>query len=504
MSDSKVSGFLQEGLAPEIAQGFMAPAMQRSFPAVFPLLSAINKAHVVMLARRRLISADVAEALLRCTIAMEQEGPGSVPLDATREEAYFNYEAEVMRRIGADTGGRMHIARSRNDLKATFDRMRSRTYALDIMDGVAALRGRLLAGGERFADCVMPGYTHMQPAQPITFGYYLLGIGSGLERDFQRVAECYARLNFCPMGAGALAGTTFPIDRELTAALLGFDGTVMHAQDAVAARDTLIELVAACALLTTTVGRMAQDFYIMTTYEFATLGLPDRVAITSSIMPQKKNMSALENLKGRPAYLAGALMTALAGFKGTTYSHAHDGSTDALRWVWDALDEVVLALPVASLIVETAEPNRERMLELARENYSTATDLADALVRGAGLSFRDAHHVVGRVVRLAMEGDRRADQIDREMISRAANDVLGRPIDLDEGVVRDAVDPSRAVESRQNTGGPSRRDIEDMLTTMKARLRTDQAELSARRERVCKSARHLDEEVLTQLEGRAA
>jgi argininosuccinate lyase len=409
-----------------------------------------------------------------------------------------------MRRIGADTGGRMHIARSRNDLKATFDRMRSRAYALDIMDGLAELRGKLLASGERFADCVMPGYTHMQPAQPITFGYYLLGIGSGLERDFQRIAECYARLNFCPMGAGALAGTTFPIDRELTAALLGFDGAVMHAQDAVAARDTLIELVAACALVTTTIGRMAQDFYTMTTYEFATLGLPDRVAITSSIMPQKKNMSALENLKGRPAYLAGALMTALAGFKGTSYSHAHDGSTDALRWVWDALEEVVLALPVASLIVETAEPNRERMLELTRTNYSTATDLADALVRETGLSFRDAHHVVGRVVRLAMEDDRRADQIDPEMISRAANEVIGRPIDLDETIVRDAVDPSRAVGSRHNTGGPSRGDVEYMLTAMRARLRTDQAELSARRERIGNAARRLDEEALTQCEGTVA
>ncbi|MGE3994529.1 MAG: argininosuccinate lyase [Variibacter sp.] len=499
MSESKVSGFLKESLAPEIAQGFMAPAMTRSFPAVFPLLCAINKAHVVMLARQKLIDAAVARALLHCTLDMEKEGTASVPLDALREEAYFNFEAEVIRRLGPDVGGRMHIARSRNDLKATFDRLRSRNCALAIMEETAALREKLLAAAERFADCVMPGYTHMQPAQPITFGYYLLGIAAGLERDYGRIAGCWERLNRCPMGAGALAGTTFPIDRDDVAALLGFDGPVVHALDAIAGRDTLIELVAASTLLTTTIGRMAQDFYIMTTYEVATLDLPDRVAITSSIMPQKKNMSALENLRGRPAQLAGALMTTLAGFKATSYSHAHDGSTDALRWVWDALDEVALALPVASLIVETAQPRRERMLDLARKNYSTATDLADALVRVGGLSFRDALQVVGRVVRLALEEGRSADQIDAALVERAGLEVLGKPVTLDASVVRDAVDPARAVESRRNTGGPSQHDIAQMLEASLARLANDRETLRRRHDGVAAAEQKLDEAVESHL-----
>jgi argininosuccinate lyase len=306
------------------------------------------------------------------------------------------------------------------------------------------------------------------------------------------------------MGAGALAGATFSIDRELVASLLGFDGPALHALDAIASRDTLIELLSSATLLTTTIGRLAQDFYIMTTYEVATLNLPDRVAITSSIMPQKKNMSALENLRGRPAQLAGALMTAIAGFKATSYSHGHDGSTDALRWVWDALEEVVLALPVASLIVESAEPRRERMLDLVQQNYSTATDLADVMVRVGGLSFRDAHHVVGRVVRLAMDEGRSADQIDAALIERAGHDVLGRPVTLDPSVVKDAVDPKRAVESRRNTGGPSRHDVDAILAVARARLDADRKQLAERHAGVDAAKVRLDAAVGALLQGKPA
>lgn len=495
MTDSKVSTFLRETLAPEIQEGLMGPLLFRSFPILLPLITEINKAHVLMLARCNIITQPVAAALLQCAVTLEAEGPAAFTLDPAREDSYFNYEAEVIRRLGPDVGGRMHIARSRNDLKATLDRMRARARGLEIMDTLLAVRARLIERADRFSDCVMPGYTHMQPAQPITFGYYLAGIAQGLERDFRRVAECHARLNLCPMGAGALAGTSFPIDREMTAALLGFDGPVAHAQDAVAARDAVIELVSACAFLMTTIGRMAQDFYTMTTYEFSTLELPDRVAITSSIMPQKKNMAALENLKGRPAILAGALMTALAGYKGTPYSHVQDGNTDALRWIWDALEEVVLALPVARLVIETAEPKRERMLELARANYSTATDLADVLVRDAGLSFRDAHHVVGRVVRLAMADGCSADGITRELVAEAARQTLGHAVELPAEVVRDAVDPIHALQSRRNTGGPSRHDIARILAGSTARLEADRTEFAARRAQIAAARQRLDNEV---------
>ncbi|QPC44055.1 argininosuccinate lyase [Kaustia mangrovi] len=485
--ESKVSGFLKETMAPEILDGFMAPALERTFAVTLPFMSAINKAHVVMLGERGILSGAATRALLEAISDLETEGADAFALDPAREEAYFNYEAEVIRRLGAEVGGRMHVARSRNDLKSTVDRLHAREKALAIMAATNALRRTLLDRAEAYADTVMPGYTHLQPAQPVTYGWFLLGVANGLERDHARLSDCYGRLNLSPLGAGAIAGTSFPIDRVRTAELLGFDRPVPHAQDAIACRDAVIELVSASTFLMTTVGRLAQDYYVMTTYEFSTMELPDRVAITSSIMPQKKNMAALENLKGRAAYLLGALTTAFANYKGVPYSHAQDGTADSLRWAWDALDEAVRAVPVARVIVESATPRRARMLQLAGENYSTATDLADVLVREAGLSFRDAHHVVGRVVRLGLDAGLKADDIGAALVDRAAQETLGRPLGLGEETIRTAMDPVKAVESRRHTGGPSRADTADMIAEARDVLERDEAGLRARRARIAEA-----------------
>ena len=263
--ESKISGFLSEPLLPEIQAALLEPALKRLFAVSLPIITTINKAHLVMLARTKIVDAEICRQLARNVLELEHEGVGAFKLNAALEEAYFNYEAEFNRRLPPEVGGQLHVARSRNDLKATQDRMRAREYALAIMEELLKLRAKLLERGERFAGIVMPGYTHMQPAQPITFGYYLLGVVHGIERDFARFAECYPRLNECPMGACALAGTPFPIDRAVTAELLGFDRPLAHSLDAVATRDSIIELLSDCALLAGTIGRLAQDFYNMTT-----------------------------------------------------------------------------------------------------------------------------------------------------------------------------------------------------------------------------------------------
>ncbi len=478
--ESKVSGFLKEVMAPEIQAAFMAPVLFRSFAPALPLMSAINKAHVVMLEEQGILDQAVAAELARVILDLDEEGPSAFELDPAREDPYFNYEAEVIRRVGADVGGRMHVARSRNDLKATQDRMRARHLAIKIMSEVQEVRRVLIDQAGKYSDVVMPGYTHLQPAQPITYGWYLLGVESGLQRDFNRFSEAYSRLNLSPLGAGALAGTSFPINRDRTACLLGFDGPAWHAQDAIACRDVIIELVAACTFLATTMGRMAQDFYNMTTYEFSTLDLPDSVAITSSIMPQKKNMAALENLKGRPAHLIGALSSAFAAYKAVPYSHAQDGTSDSMRWVWDSLEEMALAVPAARVVVSGAKPKPERMLELVRENYSTATDLADALVREKGLSFREAHHVVGRVVRLAMERGLKADEVGADLIDQAAVETIGRAASMSDEAARNALDPVKAVLSREGTGGPSPNDVAALVEAANSKHAEDSELLSRR------------------------
>ena len=491
--ESKVSGFLSEVLAPEIQQHLFGPALERTFPAAFPLITEVNKAHLLMLVRCGIITDGVGRDLARAINRLEQEGAGAFELDPAREDPYFNYEARLIEVVGSDIGGRLHVARSRNDLKSTQDHLRARALALRIMAELLDLRDKTVAQAERYADIVMPGYTHLQPAQPITFGYFLLGIAHALERDHRRIAECYPRINVNPLGTGALAGTSFPIDCAMTAGFLGFDGVMAHAQDAVASRDCVIELLAHGSLLASTIGRMAQDFYVMTTYEFQTLKLPDSVAITSSIMPQKKNMVVLENLKGRVAQTMGALVTALAGYKATPFSHMQDGNQDGFRWAWEALEEVAAAVAVSSVVVAAAEPQRERMYALVQANFSTVTDLADALVREGGLSFRDAHHAVGRVVRVAIENGLQAHQITADHIARAGMEILGREIKLDEATLRNSLDPTLVAEMRRGTGGPSSEDIHQMITALREQLDGDRTEFTARHESVSKARQRLDE-----------
>jgi len=490
--ESQVSGYLSQAMAPVIQECFVEPTLRRSFSSSLPLMTEINKAHVLMLVRQGIITREVGQKLAQGILELEREGEPAFDLNPELEDPYFNYEAKIIERLGSDVGGRMHIARSRNDLKSVQDRLRARNLALDIQRDLLILRETIVAQATHHKGVVMPGYTHLQPAQPITFGFYLLGIVHALERDYRRIAECYARINLSPLGAGAFAGTSFPIDRAATASYLGFDGVTAHAQDSVASRDCIVELLSHATLLAGTIGRMAQDFYVMTTYEFQTLRFPDSIAITSSIMPQKKNMAVLENLKGRVAQLLGALVTFIAAYKATPFTHIQDGNQDGFRWAWDALADMALALPVCRLVVESAEPQEARMLELARANFSTATDLADTLVRTAGLSFRDAHHVVGRVVRLALDHGFKSDEITVDLLQDAARSVLGRTVAVDAAAVRDSLDPVRAVEGRVGSGGPSSKDMEVMTLNITRRIAQDRAELDARAGRTAAAHREME------------
>ncbi|HAD86950.1 MAG TPA: argininosuccinate lyase [Rhodospirillaceae bacterium] len=475
--ESKVSGMFEEGLDPVIQSAMLAPNLAREFIHVLPLITRINKAHVLMLADRGILAATTARPLAQAILALEDEGEGAFTLDPALEDPYFNYEAELIARTGTEIGGRVHTARSRNDLYATMDRLRARELADRFAAAVLDLRSTLIAKAKEHRDVLAPGYTHLQPAQPVTYGYFLAGFAQALERDFARLVECRARINVSPLGAGAMAGTSFPIDREATARWLGFDAVGLHAQDCIAARDFLAELLAAAGMTATTWGRLAQDLFVMTTYEFGTLELPDSVAQTSSMMPQKKNMSALEVLRASSAQIMGAHTTAMEGLKSAHYSFGFDSCCDAFRWAWDALDGAVRGAAVAGVVVGKARPRADRMADLVRVNFSTATDLADILVRDAQFSFRDAHHLVGAVVRAAMKRGMTADQITLPFIAEIADTAFGWQLDLDADAVVRAVDPAQAVQARRDTGGPSSHDLDRLFESLDASLGRDRRTL---------------------------
>ena len=470
---SKVSGLLHESLSSEAQTAIFLPWIEQSFGPSLPLLTQINQAHVVMLHDTGLLERETASSLLAVVDELAASGPAAFTLDGSLEDVYFNYEAEVIRRLGPDIGGRLHTARSRNDLQSTLDRMRARKVALSLMDGNLALRRSLIDQAAQYKDCVMPGYTHLQHAQPITYGFYLSAVESGMKRDFDRLLGAFHRLNQCPLGAGAMAGTTFRIDRQAVSALLGFSAPVAHALDAVASKDPLLELLCAALFFATTFGRLAQDFYLMSTFEFATLTLPDSLAITSSIMPQKKNQAVLEFLKGRQSHILGALVTGFASFRAAPYSHVLDSNADSLHWLWQALDELVETIAVMDQVVNRAMPNVQRMAELAGANFSTATDLADLLVRKEGLSFKEAHHITGRVVRLAIDAGLGVADIPPDLVSRAAQETTGRTVALSRTEIADAFDPRAAVERRTSGGGPSNRDMASILGQSELQLAAD-------------------------------
>ena len=491
MQESKVSRRLREATAPEVCEFIYAPRLA-GFAEGFPYLGDVNKAHVVMLAEQGLIDRAQAAALARGILELETAGPAAVHLDPLREDAYFNYEAALIERLGADIGGRLHIGRSRNDILATLDRLRARDVLAEVLETLQEVRTTALQSAERYANTVMPGHTHLQPAQPITYGFYLAGVAQALERDSLRLAATLDSMNQSPLGAAAFAGTPFAIDRARTAELLGFDGYLDNALDAVASRDFILEGLSHLSLLAVFWSRIAQDYFVWTTHEFGLIEFPDSVAGTSSIMPQKKNPVVLEYLKGRSGHIAGLLMAATMTVKGTHFSHSGDANREGTRGFWEAAEETLRCLRLLDLVLRTAQPDGVRGLERSALDFSTATGLADLIVREGGLSFREAHHVVGAVVRQALDAGLPAHAIDSDMLDQAAQAVIGRSLGLDATRVGESLDPTANVASRQSPGGPGAPALARTLVAARARLTLEQERQQNRRARQAQSQTRLN------------
>ncbi|RRV10283.1 argininosuccinate lyase [Pseudomonas sp. v388] len=494
MQESKVSRRLKETTAPEVNEFIYRPRLQ-GFAEGFDILGNINKAHIVMLAEQGLIRDEHATVLAKGVLDMEAAGPGEVTLDPSREDAYFNYEAHLIEQIGTDIGGRLHTGRSRNDILATVDRLRCREVLMDLIDELIKVRQTALNNAEMFAETVMPGYTHLQPAQPITYGYYLSAVEQALERDCKRLTQTLESMNQSPLGAAAFAGTPFAIDRARTAELLGFDGYLDNALDAVGSRDFMIESLSHLSLLAVFWSRVAQDYFVWSTHEFSLIDFPDSVAATSSIMPQKKNPTVLEYLKGRTGHIVGLLMGASITIKGSNFSHTGDANREGTRGFWEAADESLRCLKLLDLVLRTATPNAELAVKRAGEDFSTATGLADLIVREADLSFREAHHVVGGAVRMAMDAGLPAHQIDTAMVDACALEQLGHALHLPADKVRDCLDPTANVQGRSSAGGPSLASLQPSLARAGQRLAAERNANLARRERL--SAANLRLQTLT-------
>lgn len=369
-----------------------------------------SRAHVAMLGQQGIVAPDDAAAigagLEQVAAAFEAEG---VPDDLALEDIHMLTEARLSDRIGP-VAGRLHTARSRNDQVATDFRLWVRD-AIDQADAaLAALQDALLARAEEHAESVMPGFTHLQVAQPVTLGHHLMAYFEMVARDRSRFADARARMNLCPLGSAALAGTGFALDREATARALGFDGPTRNSLDSVSDRDFALDYLSAAAQCSLHLSRLAEEFVIWASQPFGFVALSDQWSTGSSIMPQKRNPDAAELVRGHSGRIVGSLVSLMVTMKGLPLAYSKDMQDDKPP-VFECNDLLGLSIAAMTGMVESAAFRTDRMRAAAQAGFSTATDLADWLVREAGIPFREAHHITGRAVAAAEAAGVRLDEL---------------------------------------------------------------------------------------------
>jgi argininosuccinate lyase len=420
-----------------------------------------SRAHATMLAARGIITDADRDAILSGLdqIAAEIEA-GNFAFSEALEDIHMNVEARLVEKIG-DAGRRLHTARSRNDQVA----LDVRLWVRDAIDGldrqVAGVMRALADRALDHHDWVMPGFTHLQAAQPTTFGHHLLAYVEMLSRDRGRLADCRRRLNECPLGAAALCGTGFPIDRHMTAAALGFDAPTRNSLDSVAARDFALEFLAAASILAVHLSRLAEEIVIWMSPPWRFVALSDAYTTGSSIMPQKRNPDAAELVRGKAGLSLGAFVALATMLKGLAMTYGKDMQEDK-EPLFDAAENLSLCLAAMEGMVRDMRPDRARLREFAEAGYATATDLADWLVRTLKMPFREAHHVTGRIVRVAEESG-----VSLSALPLAAMQAIEPRITQDVFAVLSA---EASVASRTSFGGTAPANVKEQAEAWRARL----------------------------------
>jgi argininosuccinate lyase len=403
-----------------------------------------SKAHVAMLTAQGIVSEPDGAAILQGLDQIEQEiEAGTFPFREEFEDIHFNVEKRLDELIGP-AAGRLHTGRSRNDQVALDFRLWVREACDRSVDQILGLQRALVGQAEAHAAMLMPGFTHLQSAQPVTFGHHLMAYVEMLGRDAGRFADARARMNESPLGAAALAGTSFPIDRQMTARALGFDKPMANSLDAVSARDFALEALAAAGMTSLNLSRLAEEIVLWTTPQFGFVSLSDAFTTGSSIMPQKRNPDAAELTRAKTGRVLGAFTALAVVMKGLPLAYSKDMQEDKIP-AFEAFDALEVALAAMTGMIADLKPNPARMAAAAGAGYATATDLADWLVRVLGLPFRQAHHVAGRAVK-------RAEELGVELAELPLKDLQA----LEPGITADVLSvltPEASAASRTSFGG---------------------------------------------------
>ena len=434
-------------------------------------------AHTIMLYESKIIKKTEAKKILAGLLKIYKDAE-KLRFGPQMEDVHMAVEQKLTKSIG-NVGGKLHTARSRNDQVVLDLRMWARDELFAVSRLLISLKRTLLELCREHTDTILPGYTHMQRAQPTTLAHHLLSYVDAFARDLDRLSDAYSRINLSPLGACAFASTSFSIDAKKTAALLGFDGIMENTMDAVSSRDFITEMLSCLAIIEANVNRLASELILWSTIEFGFIEIDDRFASTSSIMPQKKNPDVLEIMRARASRTSGNLVAGLSMVKGlpNTYNRDFQELSPLLH---DSLQITKESLLVIEKITRTAKVNSDRMAEACDEGFITATELADLLVKEKGMPFRTAHQIVGKAVKKAIKENKKPSEIDSKFLGK----IPGWPKGIAESKIKDALSPYMAVKSKDATGGPAPQECKRSISAKTRALSRREKKLADRAKKV--------------------
>ena len=428
-----------------------------------------NRAHTTMLTEEGIIPKDAGEKILKALDKLEEEGIDALSMDSSFEDIHMSLEDYITKEVGPDAGF-MHTAKSRNDQVCTDVRL---TLKEEIKSTIAQIKSfikTIVEMAKENTETLFIAYTHLQHAQPTTFAHHLMAYANELRRDCERFMDTYKRVDMNPLGSAALTTTGFPINRERTTELLGFGSIMDNSIDAVSSRDFAAEVIFDYAMLSTTLGKIADEIVIWSSYEFRMVECSNSYSSTSSIMPQKKNPDIAELARGKSTIAYGELMTTLAMIKGIPHSYNRD-LQEVNPHIWVALENTNDILRIVHGMLATLTINKKRTKELAGANFATATELADVMVREKNLPFRTAHRIVGQIVSDAIDEGLTTNDIDNDYVNRVSLKVTGEEINLGEELVSQALDPLKNVNSRTVIGGCAPSAVRKAISNMEEFLK---------------------------------
>lgn len=452
----------------------------------------VDLAHVTMMAELNIVPRPDAKRLLQGLLDLERKGPQALSIDPSLGTLLLQMERFLSNVAGPGAGGMLQLARSRVDQGAAVARVIARDGLLVTMELLQVLQDVLISRAAEWTDVIMPGYTHLQHSQPWILGHYTLAQFEAFQRDAERLRQCYDRVNLSALGTAAMSGTSWPIDRRRTAAFLGHPAIIPNSKDAnfIIGMDFLPELAAVLSILMSGLGRLASELYIWSTWEFRMVELDEGLCGTSSIMPQKKNPHVLERIRALSGEALGWMPSQLGLLRSpsTTDCDLNFSSREYVSY----FDSARWSLQLMKDMMETLRVNRDIMADRAGENWSTASDLADCIVKECALDFRRAHHVVATLVRLSEKAGRRPGDTRAADLDRAAEEAIGRPLGLSDETVRNALDPTRFVATRQSEGSVSPGEVRKLMEQAVASAAATRGWIEAEKARLSLARRSLD------------